>query len=821
MQSRIDGEAGFGVERSRSERTREGEPEKESSVREMSCHFDSRRLPVWTCLGSGATIEPGSIVRWLDHPEGVSSGRGFNMRASRHVFGKCTFHRRLRVSRFVFVAILGCAFGGPAPCQEAFLSWDFEDGDLDDFFNPTGMEAIDNCGTIAPAGTATADSGELVLENDAFYGITIVTLRPEIVAASFPSSREYTLRVRVQPSTVGEAIAFLRSRLGLRIAQSQVDSTRERGYGISLFTQGTEADKPDGFLGIGEIDGCHEIVDHPEWPGGSAEGYARIDLGYPVLQDEWYWIEAGVQGDDDEGPVRIAVRAWPDGEEPPLGYLAIVTDTDGLNHTAETLTPETECQVAFANSLDSSQAPGASSTWDDVSLTEIAGCVEPPIRATRRLWEDRVLAEGAELVVYETGQMRQVTIELTEPRVTDLCPGPLGVRIVETVPAGWTIGSVSGEGRVVGHSIEWDIVAPLGDLSLTYEVTPSGDEVATFQGVMTEKGATRWFLVEGADSAVTQSILPPVGDFGSIQNWLILGPFTRQVGGANPGDAQLARDYLTDGDTTEKTIQPRAGDTIQPDFGGAAASTGLAPNSLGRNPGGEPTWIEWRDFDDTNDRIDFESVYGPVDEVMCHAMTYLHALEPVTVNFGISSDDSVQVLLDGKELHRNNVARGALDRIYVDTPFTHPKLGNVELAEGWHTLLVKVFEGGGQHNFRVGFLDESGLEIPGGPAEIEIALEPEVSTEPVFRRGDINGDGEGNISDGIFGLNFLFLGGASPGCLDAADVNDDGQVNISDPINILNFLFLGGVAPPAPGPASCGEDPTKGDPFVDCVYERC
>jgi len=168
------------------------------------------------------------------------------------------------------------------------------------------------------------------------------------------------------------------------------------------------------------------------------------------------------------------------------------------------------------------------------------------------------------------------------------------------------------------------------------------------------------------------------------------------------------------------------------------------------------------------------------------------------------------------ELHKNNVARGAEGRVYQDTPLSHPNLLGVELTAGKHVLLVKVFEGIGEHNFRVGFLDESGIEIPGGPEGVKVTLEP----GPRFRRGDSNASGGLNITDGVFVLNYLFLGGQEPLCLDAADSDDNGNLNISDGVRILNFLFLGGAAPPAPGAQSCGEDPVE-DELNACVYEAC
>jgi hypothetical protein len=80
-----------------------------------------------------------------------------------------------------------------------------------------------------------------------------------------------------------------------------------------------------------------------------------------------------------------------------------------------------------------------------------------------------------------------------------------------------------------------------------------------------------------------------------------------------------------------------------------------------------------------------------------------------------------------------------------------------------------------------------------------------------FIRGDTNADGNRNITDGIFVLNFLFIGGPAPPCSESADTDGKPPVNITDGIYMLNFLFLGGPAPPAPYPAceSLGAD-------VDC-----
>jgi hypothetical protein len=92
-----------------------------------------------------------------------------------------------------------------------------------------------------------------------------------------------------------------------------------------------------------------------------------------------------------------------------------------------------------------------------------------------------------------------------------------------------------------------------------------------------------------------------------------------------------------------------------------------------------------------------------------------------------------------------------------------------------------------------------GLE---GPGSVCVPVRP-----LVFLRGDVEVNGEINITDAISILGFLFIGGDEPACLDAADVNDDAEVNITDGIALLGFLFLSGAAPATPFP-SPGYDTT-------------
>ncbi len=89
-----------------------------------------------------------------------------------------------------------------------------------------------------------------------------------------------------------------------------------------------------------------------------------------------------------------------------------------------------------------------------------------------------------------------------------------------------------------------------------------------------------------------------------------------------------------------------------------------------------------------------------------------------------------------------------------------------------------------------------------------------------FERGDANRDGDADVSDALFTLNFLFVAGSpARGCFDAADANDDGILDISDPLALLGFLFLGSpVLPPPVG--DCGFDPTP-DGLTCALESEC
>jgi aminopeptidase N len=62
--------------------------------------------------------------------------------------------------------------------------------------------------------------------------------------------------------------------------------------------------------------------------------------------------------------------------------------------------------------------------------------------------------------------------------------------------------------------------------------------------------------------------------------------------------------------------------------------------------------------------------------------------------------------------------------------------------------------------------------------------------------GDANFDAAVNVSDAVYIINYVFVGGPEPApILLAGDANCDETVNVSDSVWIINYVFLGGPAP--------------------------
>ena len=84
---------------------------------------------------------------------------------------------------------------------------------------------------------------------------------------------------------------------------------------------------------------------------------------------------------------------------------------------------------------------------------------------------------------------------------------------------------------------------------------------------------------------------------------------------------------------------------------------------------------------------------------------------------------------------------------------------------------------------------------------------------PTLENGDVNGDGERNITDAVRLLNYLFsahegpvramgpVGSSTyiPTEIENGDIDGSGRINVSDAVRFLNWLFVGEYAPVALG----------------------
>ena len=113
-------------------------------------------------------------------------------------------------------------------------------------------------------------------------------------------------------------------------------------------------------------------------------------------------------------------------------------------------------------------------------------------------------------------------------------------------------------------------------------------------------------------------------------------------------------------------------------------------------------------------------------------------------------------------------------------------LACVRLVDGLTEYLVVDLESGS-------LLAYPGLAAPTAVLSVGAIFE-------LFVRGDSNADGAVDLSDSIFTLSYLFLGGPDPDCLDAADADDSGEILITDAIYALQALFAAGSTIPDPYP---------------------
>ena len=364
-----------------------------------------------------------------------------------------------------------------------------------------------------------------------------------------------------------------------------------------------------------------------------------------------------------------------------------------------------------------------------------------------------------------------------------------------------------------------------------------------------------------------------VNPSGWIQShaWNLLFPLLNPFGCGGGGAATMEGNWVEPYEMIDE--DPQAGDAWPDIDFGFGLATGFDNGGMTE----EPTWVSTAYIAEefgvdlpAGDLVNFEDMtvvlsnsdaapfVAPNDNVMGIVTTYVinNLAEPLPVDVCTASDDAITVHVNGELVTSVSACRGSGGNACQET-------GPAVLDPGLNRIRVQVWEGGGGWNFRLG-LRESGdfqnlsdgnelIEFlgadldaePGGPgneicdngvdddedgdvdcADADCAAaanckEPPPPADPWFLRGDSDDNNLVNLTDAIFTLNYLFLGGGEPPCLDAADTDNNGLVQLTDAIFLLNYLFLGGRSPPEPA-NECGFDPEEPADGIGCeTFSSC
>ncbi|HAK95199.1 MAG TPA: hypothetical protein DCM87_09405 [Planctomycetes bacterium] len=443
-------------------------------------------------------------------------------------------------------------------------------------------------------------------------------------------------------------------------------------------------------------------------------GSARIGFGMygnytidiqVIVQDALVAVDIGSADRNPPVPMRRVISFELSDYAPFTGLIGVTGSTGGLN---------------------------AEQSIYSLKLTELPPglCLDAPGAANRIFSTGKMTTlEWSTFPAYTPGQAADVAIEIAALRpASGTCGVPTALRFTETVPAGWAVSSISDGGTLAGSTITWNLSGASVAVGkrVTYKATPPAGSTAVvqFSGVLEEPAAVLPQVVPiGGDQQLFAANPSGFTASGFITKWLILGPFAHPYTPAdNPGTAIMARDFLTDGTVSELTYFPKDGDVIEPDYGGAAASTGLiaTPIRPDLNPGGIPAWLPWNNSDDSinfDDDVFSDNTADEINNAMAYALVYANNTTGSAIfgNMGVASDDCIQVILNGVSVWNHSIARGSGVAEEIQDRFP------VVINPGLNRIMVKTFEGGGAFIFRLRIEDTAGTPIASG---IELSTSP-------------------------------------------------------------------------------------------------
>ena len=442
-------------------------------------------------------------------------------------------------------------------------------------------------------------------------------------------------------------------------------------------------------------------------------------------------------------------------------------------------------------------------------------CYEAPLQIVRRFRGVDLAPDPATTCGGSFSDGDTVGVELRVESVRPAaghCERPERVRISDTPPEGWPVVQMSPEGHYDGERVTWTIEGPSISVgqTLSYTVTASADRrTVEFKGTsreIGEDGLPLHFLPvvnHGENNTLTAERW--FGECGAIHCWNFLGPFALPETSDGLREEDLREDYLTDGAITERTFYWAPGERI-------GSQSALIPTSSDLNPEGVPTVHPYHDDFGIID-LENDVLGSDVDRAMVYAQAYLTNTTDSTITLhgiGFLSDSPVQVLLDGEEILLTLGSTSDQQMVCRARDRTR----EVVLEPGdERSLVFKLYTTGERLQLGANLAPVFGVPRTEGIRVSKLSIRPPPGGR--FVRGDANSDADVNISDPVAIFGLLFLGHARPSCLAAADADGNGQRELSDGIYLLNFLFLNGPMPPPPFPICARALDTPADECID------
>lgn len=197
------------------------------------------------------------------------------------------------------------------------------------------------------------------------------------------------------------------------------------------------------------------------------------------------------------------------------------------------------------------------------------------------------------------------------------------------------------------------------------------------------------------------------GRDGSIKNWLLLGSLSNSekgtigISGHGDGCYGYHNDLLTDYGG-EDSISPYVGQVIHQQY-------------------------SWELMFNSSEWIDFNNYYKKNDDAVAYGYVIVNVEKEMNVKLGLSHNDGLKILLNGKQVYENHVAQLILSSVS----------SVVHLKKGDNRLLLKIGEKKGGWGFNLSFKTVDDKKISGLKIKIPIGDRNELSRQ-LFKNSFLN-----------------------------------------------------------------------------------